>query len=260
MNLPSPRLRASPFSSNCGLRAPLSPRLAALLASGSSAASRLELPSYRQVRAAGGFVLHQARHGPFPPDLALLDDVGPIGQPRRKLEILLREHDGQALPLERGDLLAEGLDDDGGQPLRRLVEEEDARTAHERARDGEHLLLPAREASPSPRRHPPEGGEMLIDTIDAPPTRPPGTDQEILLHAEIAEDAPVFRHPAHAQSGDLVGRQPPQLSAIEAQRTADDIHPAHGGLERGGLAGAIAAEERHHLALARLERDAVKHA
>src|SRR5713226_8187749 len=73
---PSPRLRASPFSSNCGLRyqlgsrlAPpalnsnggqrlssnycLSPRLAALVASGSSAASQLELlsqPSPRRSR------------------------------------------------------------------------------------------------------------------------------------------------------------------------------------------------------------------
>src|SRR2546427_10113372 len=131
-------------------------------ACGSSAASRLELQSHGEVRAADGFIFHQPRHGPVPPDLALLDDVGPVREPGRELEILLREHDGQALPLEGGDLLAEGLDDDGRQPFRRLVEEQEARVAHERARDGEHLLLSSREAPPSPPPPPAQPGEVLL--------------------------------------------------------------------------------------------------
>ena len=101
---------------------------------------------------------------------------------------------------------------------------------------------------------------MLVDARDARPARVPAAHEEVLLHAEIAEDAPVFRHPAHSEAGDLVGRLPSQLTAVEADRPAGDVHQAHHGLERGGLAGAVPAQERDHLAFARAERDAVKHA
>src|SRR5690242_16780351 len=68
-------------------------------------------PSYRQVLPPHRFVSHQRRNRPLEADLALLDDVGAIGQPGRELEILLGEQDRQALPLEGGDLLAEGTHD-----------------------------------------------------------------------------------------------------------------------------------------------------
>src|SRR5713226_6826541 len=42
-----------------------------------------EWPSHRQVFAAEGLVAHQHRHGPVETDLALLDDVGTVGQPRQ---------------------------------------------------------------------------------------------------------------------------------------------------------------------------------
>ena len=63
--------------------------------------------------------------GALPANLPFLDDVGAVGQPRRELEILLRKQNGQALPSQRSDLLAQRLDDDGCESFGRLVEQQD---------------------------------------------------------------------------------------------------------------------------------------
>ena len=59
--------------------------------------------------------------------------------------VLLGEQDREALALEPPDLLLEVLHHQGRQALRRLVQEQQLRIAHQGARDGEHLLLAARE-------------------------------------------------------------------------------------------------------------------
>src|SRR5215467_2112781 len=212
-----------------------------------------------EVGAAGGVILEEARHGPLPTNLALLDDVRAIRQPRRELEILLREQNGQALSLQRGDLLAEGLYDHGRQPLGRLVEEENTRIAHERARHREHLLLPSGEAAPTPARQLAQLGKVLVDALDAPATVTLGAHQEVLSYCEIAEDAPVLGHPAYAEPADLVWKEGLERPVIERDGAARHRDHAHDGLEGGGLARAIAPEQRDHLALARFQSDAVEH-
>src|SRR5215472_4464384 len=213
----------------------------------------------REVGAAGGVVLEQAGHGPFPTNLALLDDVRAVGQPCCELEILLREQNGQALLLERGDLLAEGLHDHRRQPLGRLVEKENTRIAHERARHREHLLLAPGEAAPAPARQLTQLGKVLVDALDAPAARAFGTHEEIFRHREIAEDAPVFGHPAYAEPADLVWKEGLERPVIERDGAARHRDHAHDGLEGGGLARAVAPEQRDHLALARFQGDAVEH-
>ena len=60
--------------------------------------------------------------------------------------VLLDEEHGQALArVEVGDDLEDLLDDERGEPERRLVEQQQFWPAHQRARDGEHLLLAARQ-------------------------------------------------------------------------------------------------------------------
>src|SRR5262245_2203116 len=212
-----------------------------------------------EVGAAGGVILEEARHGPLPTNLALLDDVRAIRQPRRELEILLREQNGQALPLQRGDLLAEGLYDHGRQPLGRLVEEENTRIAHERARHREHLLLASGEAAPTPARQLPQLGKVLVDALDAPATVTLGAHQEVLSYCEIAEDASVLGHPAYAEPADLVWKEGLERPVIERDSAARHRDHAHDGLEGGGLPRAVAPEQRDHLALARFQGDAVEH-
>ena len=54
-------------------------------------------------------------------------------------------------------------------------------------------------------------------------------------------------------------RQADQLAAAELDRALALAEDAHDRLQRRGLAGAVAAEERHDLAVGDLEADAVQH-
>src|SRR5919108_1250716 len=93
-------------------------------------------------------VISQARGRSAELDGSLLQHVDAVGERQRELGVLLGEQDGETVRLEPRDLVAQVIDHDRRQPLRRLVEQQELRVAHQRARDGEHLLLAAREVSP----------------------------------------------------------------------------------------------------------------
>ena len=60
--------------------------------------------------------------------------------------VLLDEEDGEpVVPVERLEALEDLLDDERREAERGLVEQEQLRPAHQRAGDGEHLLLAARQ-------------------------------------------------------------------------------------------------------------------
>ena len=59
----------------------------------------------------------------------------------------------------------EALDDHGGEPERELVEEEQAGPAGQSARDGEHLLLAAREEPDAPGAQVSELREVLVRRV-----------------------------------------------------------------------------------------------
>ena len=63
----------------------------------------------------------------------------------RQLAVLLDQNDRLSLLLQPLDGAAELGDDQGGQTLRRFVEQQHPGVAHQRATDREHLLLAARE-------------------------------------------------------------------------------------------------------------------
>src|SRR5678815_5052984 len=68
--------------------------------------------SHAEIGAAERLVGEQIGHRPAEPDHAALDDIGPVGEAGGELQVLLRQHDGEALALEGGDLLPERPDDD----------------------------------------------------------------------------------------------------------------------------------------------------
>src|SRR5690349_12297698 len=73
-------------------------------------------------------------------DASILHHVVPVGNGLRKAEVLLDQQDGEAFLLEVRNGAPDLLHDDRGQPLRRLVEEQEPRTSPEDAADREHLL------------------------------------------------------------------------------------------------------------------------
>src|SRR5207249_4790008 len=82
----------------------------------------------------------------------------------RRRHVLLDEEDGDAGAVDRDERLENRRDEPRRQPERRLVQHQQARARHERAPDGDHLLLAARE-----RLHgrPPPLGEHRKQRVDA---------------------------------------------------------------------------------------------
>ena len=106
-----------------------------------------------------------------------VDDAAPVEhddllrEPRDDGEVLLDEQDRRELgrALERlGDLGHE----QGREPLRRLVDEQQLVLVQQRARDRDHLLLPARERAGPLRAALGELREELVDELVARVARP----------------------------------------------------------------------------------------
>src|SRR5579883_352577 len=192
-------------------------------------------------------------------DLAVLDDVVAVGDGGGEAEILLDQKDGETLLLEPRDGVADLLDDDGRKPFGRLVQHQEARAGAQDAGNCQHLLLAAGELGALALQPLLQVREQIEDLVER---QPAGThhrrQQKVLAHVEACEDAALLRAEGNAEPRDPVGGRLDQLVAIEAHRACALADHAHDRLQRGGLAGAIAPKQRHHLAGIHIEIDAVK--
>src|SRR3546814_11161924 len=69
-----------------------------------------------------------------------------------------------------------------------------------------------------------------------------------LAHLEIGENLPAVRHEADAYLGDAVAGQAADVAAAETDGALRGRSQPHDRADRGGLAHAVAAHERDHLA------------
>src|SRR6185312_2064252 len=101
-------------------------------------------------------------------DVAVVQHVHAGGERERGGDVLLDQDDGLA---GRGELAAgvhEVAHDHRREPLERLVEKDDLGVADERPRDGEHLLLAAREVGAAVAAPLLEPREHLVDAVERP--------------------------------------------------------------------------------------------
>src|SRR5581483_4635231 len=190
---------------------------------------------------------------------------------RERLRLVVRHVDAgdPELALEPLELEAHVLAQLRVEVRERLVEEEQGRLHHERAREREPLLLPARERGRVPRRELPElhDREHALDALaQLGAARPPPARQhlererDVLEHVHVRPDRVRLEH--HPEPA-LVRRHadPPLRGEEHAARDRD--RPLVGRLEprdraqRRRLAAAGRAEQREELALVDLERDVV---
>src|SRR5262249_19848754 len=108
------------------------------------------------------------RRRPREHDRALAQHDNLVAHGQRHARVLLHEQDRHALALEAEENALELTHEQGSQALRRLVEHEQIRVASERARDGEHLLLAAREASSGLARPLVQDGEVVVNSPERP--------------------------------------------------------------------------------------------
>ena len=81
---------------------------------------------------------------------------------------------------------------------------------------------------------------------------------QIFEHGQVRQHAPLLGDPGDAAPHDLVRGQPGEVLAAQAHAAARGARQAHDGSQRGRLAGAVAADEADHLALADGERHALQ--
>src|SRR5665213_2968331 len=186
---------------------------------------------------------------------SMLHDVIAIRDGRGEAEILFYQQYREALLLERPDRPADLLDDHGGEPLRRLVEQQEARAGAQDTRDRQHLLLAAREFCAL------IGAEALLeiweqfkDAVERKSARPHlRRQQQVFLDAKACKNAALFRAEGDTGAGDAIGRQVDQLAAFKAHRTRALANNSHDRFKRRRLPAAVAPEHPDHHAHVNIE-------
>src|ERR1700682_97767 len=196
-------------------------------------------------------------------DLSRLEHVAAVGDAQRLIHVLLDEQHRHSLSVDLPDGDENGLHQERRQSQRRLVEKEQARVGHQPARDGQHLLLAARErpgqlpdalAQAGKEREPPL--EVLL-AVRARAARV-SAHAQVLQHGHLGKDAAAFGHVDDAQLDHLVRRELRQIAPVEEQPTRQRAQEPRDVAQRGALARAVAAHQRDDLPGPHLERDAVQ--
>ena len=194
---------------------------------------------------------------------AVLQHVGAVGDLERLADVLLDEQHRQAVVAQAPDQREHLLDEDRRQAERRFVEDEQARLGHQAAADRQHLLLAAaHRAGPlalalGKAR---EGGEDALEVACLALVRAGiRAELQVLAHAEVGEDAPPLGHLDEPGLDDTAGVRACQHLAAEAHFAIPRGQQRADGVVQGGLAGAVAAEERDDLARKHVEGDAAQH-
>src|SRR5215470_789535 len=210
--------------------------------------ARLDLLVREEVRGAGGV-----------DDLAAAQDVGAIGHGESEGEVLLHEEDGQSLALELADHPPHLAHEEGSQPLRGLVEEEEVGIAHERAPDGQHLLLAARELVGAVASALAQPREELVHALQAPAPAAAPRHLEVLAHGERRKDTTALGHEGHAAVHHAIRWPGGDVRSLEAHPAAARRREADDGADERGLAHAVATEDPQDFARLHAEGDALEH-
>src|SRR5215472_13504398 len=191
---------------------------------------------------------------------AMLEHVRAVDDLQRLFDVLLDEQHGGAGPPDLPDGGEDLRDDLGGKPERRLVEQQQRRTAHERATQSAHLLLPAAQgaaALPAALR---KSGKQPVHLVEPPGSVGPraaaqGPELEVLLDGEVSEQVPGLGAVDDAALDQRVAAGFGDVLALEQDPPASGPYDAGDRHERGGLAGAVRAEQRNGFARVHVQAD-----
>src|SRR5438132_2768680 len=148
-------------------------------------------------------------------DAAAVQHERALRDSQRDFRVLLDEHDRKRILLDESPKgLQQNFDDDGREPLERLVHEQQRRVAHQRPPDREHLLLAAGDLVAPVAAPLGELRKKIVDALDGPAA---GTrrNAEVLLDRERRKDIACLRDQADAQAATLVdGKLRDRLASV----------------------------------------------
>ena len=166
--------------------------------------------------------LQQLAAGAGQRDLAVDHDIAAVRELQRMEGVLLDQEHGEAvLRVEVADGAENLLRDQRREAERGLVEQQQARAAHQRAADRQHLLLAAGQRAAALAHALLQQREQREDALRGRRRnrrRWVGDGRahlQVFQHAHAREDAPAFRRLRDAQPRDLVRRQCGDVAAVE---------------------------------------------
>ncbi|CFM03699.1 Uncharacterised protein [Bordetella pertussis] len=202
--------------------------------------------------------------------LAGLHDVTVVRHRQRDRGVLLhQQHRDALLGIDARDDRENALDQHGRQAQRRLVQQHQAGLGDQRPAYRQHLLLAARQIARQPAAPLVQPREVAIHQIEigaraGAPAQRVGGRHQVLLHGQVLEHPPPFHHVRQPRAHQRLRRAPGRVAALEADGAADQrailqLQQARHRLQRGGLAGAVAAQQGHDAAARHLQRQAPQH-
>src|ERR1700730_10568405 len=160
----------------------------------------------------------------------------------RKPRVLL---DANARKSSRADQLADDfqklLDDDRRQPFHRLVQEQELGGGHERACDGQHLLLAAGKVIAEIELALLELRKILVDAGYAPWPRS-RNEAQVLLDGQRRKHEALLRDPPQSGLRAAERRQAYDVRTFPRQAAAFEARETHQCQQQRRLADAVAAE------------------
>jgi hypothetical protein len=176
--------------------------------------------------------------------------------------VLFHQQDRHSAFVEFGDDGEDFPHELRGEPEARFVEQQQARPAHQRPGDGQHLLLSAGEAAGGlvgPFLQPGEAGEGGVDVgLDVVVAARPGAEQQVVADGLAGEYPPPLGRVGDAERNGFRRADAGQVGTVEVDGPLGGFDDAADGPEQGGLACAVGAEQGDHLAGLHLDVDTVE--
>src|SRR3989442_1129598 len=144
-------------------------------------------------------------------DAAVLHHVALLREPERDGGVLLRQqHRHALLAVQPAHDLEDLLHEHGRQPHRRLVQQHELGPRHQRAADGEHLLLAAGDVAGPDGASLGQPREVRVDQVEVAPQRVAvsprvAAAEEVLLDGQVLEHVATLHHLHHAPPHNLRG-------------------------------------------------------
>ena len=121
------------------------------------------------------------------------------------------------------------------------------------------MLLPARELATAIFAAFFEARKNAVHVFELPGRTFALSEQKVFLHRQQLENAAVLRHQAQAEFGNGMRRQALNGLAAKTYAPLCEWHHADYDFQRGGLAGAIAPQQRDQFAVVDLQGHALQH-
>ncbi len=187
-----------------------------------------------------------------------------LAQLHRQSCVLFDQQQRHAVRADLAQNRKDALDHDRRQAHARLVEEQQARAAHQRSSNRQHLLLAARQRAALLPRAVAQDGKQPMHAIEiardghrvAAAVR---AHLQVLAHGQAREDATTLGHVRQPARHHLVRGQRADVAALELEQRAATAQDARDAAKGAALARTVGADQAHDLAAMHLQAHLMQH-